>query len=209
MESTQDGRDAAYPRPESGRVDEAASEVLVPRVEEGDLRDPDAGLDADGPAVEPPRARRRPDPTPTQRALGLLTRREHSRKELTRKLQAKGVAREDAAQAIGRLAEAGWQDDARFAEMLARTRATTGHGPIRIRAELAMHGLDADAIRVALDAVETEVDWHASARDLVRRRIGLLGDLRQRRKAADLLIRRGFDADTVRSATRVDSDDDA
>ena len=29
--------------------------------------------------------RRRPEPSPTQRALGLLTRREHSRKELVRK----------------------------------------------------------------------------------------------------------------------------
>ena len=33
-----------------------------------------------------PRRRRRPEPTPTQRALGLLTRREHSRTELQAKL---------------------------------------------------------------------------------------------------------------------------
>ena len=137
----------------------------------------------------------------------MLTRSEHSRKELARKLQAKGVDRDDAAQAIGRLAEAGWQDDARFAEMLARTRANSGHGPIRIRAELATHGLDADAIRAALESLESEIDWRASARDLVHRRIGPLADLGRRRKAADLLIRRGFDSDTVREATRVDHDD--
>ena len=45
--------------------------------------------------TDAPRPRRqRPQPTATQRALGLLTRREHSRRELTRKLAARGVATE-------------------------------------------------------------------------------------------------------------------
>lgn len=65
--------------------------------------------------------RRRPEPSPTQRALGLLTRREHSRQELTRKLQQRGVASADAAAVIDKLASAGWQNDARFAESLVRT----------------------------------------------------------------------------------------
>ena len=54
----------------------------------------------------PRRHRRRQEPTPVQRALGLLTRREHSRKELTRKLAARGVEKEDAQAAVARLAAA-------------------------------------------------------------------------------------------------------
>jgi len=69
----------------------------------------------------PRRGRRaRPEPTPVQRALGLLVRREHSRKELVRKLRGRGVEPEAAVAAVGRLAEEGWQDDARFAASLVR-----------------------------------------------------------------------------------------
>lgn len=156
----------------------------------------------------PPRPRKpRAQPTATQRALGLLTRREHSRRELKRKLSARGVEEGEAEAAVGRLADAGWQDDARFAEFLVRSRAGTGYGPLHIRAELGTHGLDRDTIAAAMDSFEG--DWTEVARDLVRRRFGEAGpqDLAQRRKAAELLMRRGFDGDRVRAATRFDPDD--
>ena len=151
---------------------------------------------------------RRPEPTPVQRALGLLVRREHSRKELTRKLAARGVGADEARAAVERLAGDGWQDDARFAEALVRGRVANGYGPLHIRAELGTHGLDREAIAVALDGFDG--DWRQVARDLVRRRFGETGpkDLVHRRKAADLLARRGFDADTIRAATRFDPDDE-
>ena len=142
-----------------------------------------------------------------QRAIGLLSRREHSRKELTRKLGARGVASEDAAAAVERLAAEGWQDDARFAESLARSRAGSGYGPIRIRAELGTHGVDRDVIAAALEPYAGE--WRALAQEQVRRRYGpaVLDDPALRRKAADFLIRRGFDSDCVRAAVRFDVDD--
>ena len=151
--------------------------------------------------------RQRPQPTATQRALGLLVRREHSRKELARKLTARGVEAAEADAAVTRLADAGWQDDARFAESLVRGRAASGYGPRHVRAELGTHGLDRDAIAAAMDGFEG--DWADIARDLVRRRFGDAGprDLAQRRKAAELLMRRGFDGDSIRAATRFDPDD--
>ena len=76
-----------------------------------------------------PGKRRRPELTPAQRALGLLVRREHSRKELTRKLTARGVEADDAQAAVERMTAEGWQDDARFAELLVRSRANNGYGP--------------------------------------------------------------------------------
>ena len=56
------------------------------------------------------RSRRPREQTPLQRALGLLVRREHSRKELGRKLKARGVDPEAVDAAVARLAEDGWQD---------------------------------------------------------------------------------------------------
>lgn len=157
---------------------------------------------------DPSRSRRKPkEQTPLQRGLGLLVRREHSRRELARKLQARGVEPEAAAAAVERLAGEGWQDDRRFAESLVRSRAAAGYGPLHIRAELGTHGLDSELVRSAMETFEG--DWTARARELVQRRFGESGpvDLAQRRKAADLLARRGFDADSIRAATRFDPED--
>jgi regulatory protein len=155
--------------------------------------------------------RKRREMSPAQRALGLLVRREHSRKELTRKLTARGVPEDEAGQAVQRMAAAGWQDDRRFAISLARMRRNHGYGPIRIRAELGTHGLDDDTVSAAIDALEAdgEGDWRAIARDLVRRRYGpaIAADRAMGRKAADFLIRRGFDGDSVRAATRPGPED--
>ncbi|WP_057920003.1 recombination regulator RecX [Lysobacter antibioticus] len=144
---------------------------------------------------------------PTQRALGLLTRREHSRKELTRKLTSRGLDAGEVETAVAQLAEAGWQNDGRFAESMVRSRAGNGYGPLHIRAELATHGLDSQTIADALASYEG--DWLQNARDLVRRRYGedFAADPARRRKAADLLMRRGFDGDTARKANRSGADD--
>jgi regulatory protein len=133
------------------------------------------------------------EPSPYQRALGLLVRREHSRKELTRKLVAKGVDRDALEPALDILSRQDFQNDSRFAAALARSRAAAGYGPVRIRAELATHGLPREAIAEAIEACER--DWTASALDVAMRRFGSkdLRDSAARRKALDFLLRRGFD----------------
>ena len=160
----------------------------------------ESGGGDDGVASSAPKRRRRPEPTPLQRALGLLTRREHSRLELGRKLQQRGVEREQADAAIDKLTEAGWQDDARFAESLLRNRAASGYGPAYIRAELGTHGLGGETITATMSGFEG--DWIENARDVVRRRHpqALAGDRDARRKASDLLLRRGFGMEEVRAA---------
>ena len=138
----------------------------------------------------------------TQRALGLLTRREHSRKELTRKLTSRGMDAGEVETAVANLARDGWQNDVRFAESLVRARVSSGYGPIRIRAELATHGLDWEAVVTALDTFHG--DWAEIASDLVRRRFGPVAsfDLPRKRKATDFLIRRGFDRASIQAAVR-------
>ena len=150
--------------------------------------------------------RERKPATALQRALGLLTRREHSRKELTRKLVSRGVDAAEVEAAVDRLTGAGWQDDARFAESLVRSRAANGYGPLHIRAELGTHDLPAELRQAALD--DFDGDWVEIARDLVARRFGRIEDARLRqRKASDYLIRRGFPGDVVRAAVRLQGND--
>ena len=142
------------------------------------------------------------EPTAYQRALGLLVRREHSRKELSRKLSAKGVERDDADLALDKLNRQDFQNDARFACALARSRASAGYGPNRIRAELGMHSLGRDDVTAALEACDR--DWDASAVDIIQRRYANkdLSDPVQRRKAVDFLLRRGFDQKSAYAAVR-------
>ncbi len=144
--------------------------------------------------------RRRPDLTPTQRAMGLLTRREHSRRELARKLTSKGVEPDQAKTVVDALSASGWQDEARFAELLVRSRASAGHGPVRIRAELGTHALGSEIIAAALDGFDG--DWAENAHDLLRRRhpAALTGDRVIQRKATDFLLRRGFSMEQIRRA---------
>lgn len=172
------------------------------------VRDLAEGQAPDAAAKRKPR---RQEATPAQRALGLLVRREHSRKELARKLLARGVAEEDAAAAVHRMSEAGWQDDGRFACSLARTRVAAGYGPLWIRAELASHGVGGVAVENAFVALAEsgEDDWAVRARDLVRRRYGPAdqASVVLQRKAADFLARRGYDADCIRAAIRSLPDD--
>ncbi len=160
-----------------------------------------ANHDGDG---RRPKRERKPA-TALQRALGLLTRREHSRKELTRKLMSRGVDAADVEAAVDKLTAAGWQDDRRFAESLVRSRASTGYGPLHLRAELATHDLPAEVREAALD--EFDGDWVEIARDLVARRFARIDDpASASARPPDFLIRRGFPGDVVRHAVRTDAD---
>ncbi|MFC4527685.1 regulatory protein RecX [Dyella halodurans] len=152
---------------------------------------------------------KKPKPSAYSKALGLLARREHSRRELKLKLRQGGYEGEEAGAALDRLGEQHYQDDDRFAEMLVRSRVAQGYGPMRVRAELKSHGLADARIREVLDAAE--VDWTAVAAAQLRRRYGAAGasDHEEKARRAQFLLRRGFPAATVRSVTHADVDDTA
>jgi regulatory protein len=158
--------------------------------------------------------RRPPDPSKTRRsaydkALGLLARREHSRRELKTKLRRGGYEGEETTAAIDRLGEQQYQDDDRFAEVLLRSRIAQGYGPMRLRVELKSHGVSDARIRELLDAAEA--DWTELARAQLRRRYSGKGaaDVAERARRAQFLLRRGFAAATVRNVTHAEVDDAA
>lgn len=154
----------------------------------------------------------RKPPDPYERGLGLLARREHSRRELGRKLRARGVEPADASAALDKLESQDFQNDERFAEMLVRSRIGSGYGPLRIRAELsAQHGLDSAAIEAAIAAeVESSgIDWLEEAcRQLQRRFRQPAADPAERMKRAQFLLRRGFPSDVARQACAAEAEPD-
>ncbi len=151
----------------------------------------------------------KPQPSAYGKALGWLARREHSARELERKLGRSGFDRDESRAALERLQSKQFQDDARFADTLIRTRIGQGYGPRRIRAELRGHGLSETDIRERLDAEAP--DWASLAASQCRRRFGdrAATDPAERQRRTAFLLRRGFDAATVRAITHADDVDDS
>jgi regulatory protein len=79
-----------------------------------------------------------------EQAVRLLARREHSRRELSRKLAERDFPEAEREAALDRLEREGLQSDARFAEEYARMRLERGFGPRRVESELAEHGVAAE-----------------------------------------------------------------
>jgi regulatory protein len=141
-------------------------------------------------------------------ALGLLARREHSRRELTRKLAARGFPDDVIAPALDELERSGSLADARFTDSFVRSRVAKGQGPQRIRAELAQRGIsDTEADEVLRG---TDVDWRATIRAVRRKRFGPKPprDFAERARQARFLQYRGFDSEQIRAALELDGDSD-
>ena len=135
-------------------------------------------------------------------ALRLLVAREHSRLELTRKLQARGHSAEAIGGALERLIDDGALDEARLAAHYVAERAAKGFGPQRIRAELRDKGLAADLIERHLQP--THDTWPELLAQTHARRFGPSppSDHSDYGKRARFLEQRGFTPDAIRRLLR-------
>ena len=136
------------------------------------------------------------------KALRLLTTREHSREELLRKLAQAKVRRtreeakapkpvkDDIASLVDDLAAQGWQSDDRYAEAI--VRRLTGQASRRFIAEkLAQAGIKKDVAATALEALEQDDVEVAQA--LWTRRFGETPkDDKDRQRQIRYLLSRGF-----------------
>jgi regulatory protein len=144
----------------------------------------------------------------TRVAVELLARREHSRRELTRKLAARGFSDEVVSTVLDELERTGALANARFTDSFVRSRIGKGQGPQRIRAELAQRGItdeEADGVLRAAD-----VDWLAAIRAVRAKRFGpeLPRDYVERARQARFLQYRGFDSAQIRAALEFDAEVD-
>lgn len=132
----------------------------------------------------------------THCALRLLSRREHSRVELKRKLLAKGGEIEQVEAVLRELTENHLQNDERFAAEYLHSRQAKGFGPRRIAAELAQRGIETPPESCANEhsdewvAVLTRV-WQKKFRG--QRPVDLLSRAEQTR----FLVSRGFAPEQV------------
>lgn len=137
-------------------------------------------------------------------ALRALARREHSAAELKSKLARRGHDAATAAGVVESLVERGWQSDARYAEMLLRSRLHQGCGPLRIEHELAAASVPEAEVRAALQAAA--VDWRAACVAAHARRFGPSppDSPADWQKQYRFLAGRGFTAEQIRAALKGD-----
>jgi regulatory protein len=142
-------------------------------------------------------------------ALRLLERARRTRSDLARRLRDKGYDAGVVESVLERLAGVGLVDDVEYARAwLAGRLGRRPAGLRRLEMELRSRGVSADDVAAARGRLEAEqgtTDEVAAARKVIvqaaRRNAGLEPRLRRRRLYA-LLVRRGFDGDTIEQALR-------
>jgi len=130
-------------------------------------------------------------------ALRLLARRGYSETELEARLQQKGFAAAQVAEALQRCRQFGYLDDGRFARERARALMRGGRAVGRsVLADLARRGIPEGIARAALEEATQEFGEEALLGDLRRRRFPdfswRLADDRQRQRVVGYFLRRGF-----------------
>lgn len=135
------------------------------------------------------------------RALSLLARRARTEREVQEALAVMGLAPKVCARVVGELRQAGFLDDAKFTREYVRTRVEgKGLGPHRLRYELRRLGVAEELIEEAIEARFSGEAQEELAFELARRKLGQgPADERAVRRVADMLERRGFDFEVVRT----------
>jgi regulatory protein len=133
--------------------------------------------------------------------LRFLERRPFACRNLARRLVLKGHPPEAAEAAIARAERAGLLNDAQFALHYVQTRSARGRGPLRLRRDLALLGVERAVVDRALaEAFGADGSDAPSAEALARKRLAQLKGLPrpvQRRRLLAYLGRRGYAGDGV------------
>ncbi|MCQ2479856.1 MAG: recombination regulator RecX [Clostridia bacterium] len=131
----------------------------------------------------------------------LLSRREHSSKELYNKLL-KNYEPEFAAEAVARLVEIGMLNDERFANMYAsELYEKKGYGKKRILYELNQKGVDRTLAEEAVEELFQDEDNIERIVDIIRKKYyNVQCDEKQRRRATAYLMRAGYSPSEIRRA---------
>ncbi|WP_211243380.1 recombination regulator RecX [Chitiniphilus eburneus] len=148
----------------------------------------------------------KPPATLRNRALALLSRREHSRLELLRKLKPHTEDEAELETLLDDFAQRGWLSDARFAESWVHGRAAR-YGGTRLKAELCSKGVAAETIDDTLAHLQTSEA--ARARDIWQRKFGSPAtDAKERARQLRFLATRGFSLDVIYAVVGGDWDDE-
>ncbi|WP_459618780.1 recombination regulator RecX [Bordetella sp. 2513F-2] len=159
----------------------------------------------DGSEAAPTRTPRT-GPSLKARAVGYLSRREHSRTELARKLRPYADDPHELESVLDALQREGWLSNARFAQSLAHRRAPR-QGTARIVQELRQHGLDEQQVSELRDTLRATE--YQRALEVWRKRFDAPpADRTGYARQARFLAGRGFAHDVIRRILGGAHDDD-
>lgn len=135
-------------------------------------------------------------------AIRLLSRREHSSKELKRKLLERDFDSLTIDNTLISLQDENLQSDDRFAEIYVRSKAQKGIGPERLRRELREHEIDDEMINCYLH----DQQWRQLAIEVRQKRFGnvLPESFEERAKQMRFLQYRGFSTEQINGAMKQD-----
>ena len=134
-----------------------------------------------------------------EKALRSAGSRAMSRKELEKKLEQKGVDAESASGAVEWMESIGAINDAEYAGMIVRHYAASGYGMGRIREELYRRGVPKELWEEALGQLPEPDD---TLDRLVSTRLRGECNPKKIKKLTDMLLRRGFGWEEIKSALR-------
>jgi regulatory protein len=136
-------------------------------------------------------------------ALRALGRKERTVAEMGTWLRERGVPEEEVDAVVGRLAEDGALDDARFAARYAADkRELAGWGRDRIRSALMQRGVAAVDMEAAIEQEGPVGEVERATAVLIERAFSLRGE-RNRARAFAFLARRGYGAETAYEAIQL------
>ena len=140
-------------------------------------------------------------------ALGRLNRRAMSRRQLKDKLEGLGHEEAIAERVLDRLADLGFLDDEAFGrELIRQTVDASPAGPRLLRSKLAQRGLEGHLIdRLVAEQAPSADQAAEEAAALARKKLATLTRLdppARKRRLWAMLVRRGFDHDTIETALR-------
>jgi regulatory protein len=102
-------------------------------------------------------------------ALRILTRRDHSRYELVRKLKQRGFSKEDIDDAVSSCEKFDYVNDERTTKVYIRQLKRKGYGKKRVQLELSKKGLKGDRIQGILDQSVSETDEREGAARILKK----------------------------------------
>lgn len=125
-------------------------------------------------------------------AFNMLARREHSKKELSDKLERRFENAGLVQEVLKALQEEGLQSDERFAESFVHSRVQRNQGPVKISYELRGKGVSDELVSSAMDAYQD--DWMALAKELVEKKYGCSHpeNLKEKQRRMRFVMQRGF-----------------
>ena len=134
-----------------------------------------------------------------KKAMDYLSRREHSRYELYKKISTHNFDKDLINQELDLLIRDGLLSDERFVEAFIHSRKKNGKGPLKILAELHQRGADESLINKYIEEIENS-EWLDSAKQVAEKKLGNNQqlDYDNQLKMMKFLNNRGFTIDQVK-----------